>query len=297
MLTRMKTQTTLFAAVRSTLVVSFAALCLLLFTATGASAQAIVQDTMPENEAGCGCHSLELETWEMSPHAALLENGEPVAACETCHGAYVRGHPDAGMIALDTDSSVCTDCHAGTAEQWEGTVHAEAGVQCIGCHVAHSQNLRLDDQQLCRSCHREALDDPLHTAHWLADATCTSCHLSEAQPVANVALASTDPSMGFMTTPVHDFVTVSAAKCLDCHREQVTTGQPANASFTTQQMLLTTAAEAPILRTQLAAAQNNERTLALLSPLTLGFGMSLGGLLGIAFVLVIVRMNRKDGGA
>ncbi|HNR31989.1 MAG TPA: hypothetical protein PKI11_13950 [Candidatus Hydrogenedentes bacterium] len=61
--------------------------------------------------------------------------------------------------------------------------------------------------------------------------------------------------------------------------------------------MLTTAAEAPILRTRLQEAENSERTLALLSPLTLGFGMSLGGILGIAFVLVMVRMNRKDGNA
>jgi len=293
MLTRSIHPTNLFTAVRSVLLVSCAALCLLLLNTAVASAQ----DTMPENEAGCGCHSLERETWEMSPHATLLDNGQPAAACETCHGAYVRGHPEEGLVTIKTDSSACIECHDTTAAQWEGTIHAEAGVQCIGCHVAHSQNLRLEEEQLCRSCHHESLDDPLHTAHWLADATCTSCHLSEEVPAHNVALASTDPALGFVSTPVHDFITVSAAKCLDCHREQVTTGQPANASYTTRQELLTTAAEAPILRTRLQEAENSERTLALLSPLTLGFGMSLGGILGIAFVLVMVRMNRKDGNA
>ena len=292
MLTRSNTQIQFAGAVRNGLLMSIVVLCLVLFTATVVSAQ----DTLPENEAGCGCHSMEKETWEMSPHAGLLDDGTPIAACETCHGAYVRGHPDEGMIMLDTDSSVCIACHAGTAEQWTDTVHAEAGVQCIGCHVAHSQNLRLEDQQLCRSCHQEALADPLHTAHWLADAACTSCHLSEAQPAANAAIASNDPSHGFLSTPVHDFTTVSAARCLDCHREQVTAGTPANASFTTQQALLTTAAEVPALRTRVLSAENTERTLALLSPLALGFGISLGGILGIAFVLVIVRLNRKGGG-
>ena len=289
MLARINTRTELFAAGRIMLFVSIVALCLLLSGATVASAQ----DSMPENEEGCSCHSVESETWQMSPHATLLADGEPAAACESCHGAYVRGHPEEGMIALDTDSSVCASCHEGTADQWTGTIHAEAGVQCIGCHVAHSQNLRLEDEQLCRSCHHEALADPLHTAHWLADAPCTSCHLSESLPMANAALASTDQSIGFVSTPVHDFVTVSAAKCLDCHREQVTAGKPANASFTTQQALLSTAAEAPILRSQLLAAENGERTLALLSPLTLGLGISLGGLLGIAFVLVVARFGRK----
>ena len=289
MLARTNTRTELFAAVRIMLFVGIVALCLLLSGATVASAQ----DTMPENEEGCGCHSAELETWQMSPHATLLADGEPAAACETCHGAYVRGHPEEGMISLETDSAVCASCHEGTADQWTGTIHAEAGVQCIGCHVAHSQNLRLEDEQLCRSCHRESLADPLHTAHWLADAPCTSCHLSEALPVPNAALASSDMSIGFVSTPVHDFTTVSAKKCLDCHREQVSTGTPANASFTTQQALLSTAAEAPILRAQLLAAENGERTLALFTPLTLGLGISLGGLLGITFVLVVARFGRK----
>ena len=291
MLARMNFQNQLFKAVCFGLVIGIVALCLLLFSVTVASAQ----DTMPENEAGCGCHSVESDTWQMSPHATLLPDGEPVADCETCHGAYVRGHPEEGMIALDTDSSVCTTCHEGTADQWNGTVHAEAGVQCIGCHVAHSQNLRLEEEQLCRSCHHESLADPLHTAHWLADAPCTSCHLSEALPVANAALASSDMSVGFVSTPAHDFVTVSAQKCLDCHREQVSTGTPANASFTTQQALLSTAAEAPILRAKLQGAENTERVLALLSPLTLGLGISLGGLFGIVFVLVAARFGRKGG--
>lgn len=286
-------QTNRSKTMRMMLVSSIIALCLLFF----ATALVSAQDTMPENEAGCSCHSVETETWQVSPHATLLADGKPVAECETCHGAYVRGHPEEGMIALDTDSSVCTSCHEETADQWAGTVHADAGVQCIGCHVAHSQNLRLEDQQLCRSCHHESLADPLHTAHWLADAPCTSCHMSKEEPVPNAALASADQMISFVMTPDHDFVTVSADKCLDCHREQVLTGTPANAAFTTQQAVLNTAAEAPILRTQLQAAENTERTLALLSPLTLGLGISLGGMLGIAFMLVVIRINRKGGKA
>ena len=136
MLTRQNIQIQFAKAVGNVLLIGIVALCLMLCTAAGASAQDTVPEQGPlsENEAGCGCHSMEKEPWQMSPHAGLMDDGTPVAACETCHGAYVRGHPDEGMIALDTDSSVCIACHSGTADQWTDTAHCISCAQCIGCH-------------------------------------------------------------------------------------------------------------------------------------------------------------------
>ena len=119
-----------------------------------------------EEKQGCSCHSGEKGTWQVAPHGELDEKGEPVATCATCHGEYVEGHPDEGMIPLATDSSACIDCHEQTASEWEGTIHAESGMQCISCHLSHTQDLRVTSDHLCRTCHREALQDPLHSAHW-----------------------------------------------------------------------------------------------------------------------------------
>ena len=103
-----------------------------------------------EEKQGCGCHSLEKESWQMSPHGQVSADGQPVATSATCHGEYVEGHPEKGMIPLATDSSACTDCHEQTAAEWKGTVHAEAGIQCISCHLSHTQDLRGDERPTVR---------------------------------------------------------------------------------------------------------------------------------------------------
>lgn len=248
------------------------------------------------DEEGCGCHTAEKSTWEMSTHGQIKANGEPVAACETCHGAYTRGHPDQDMLPLDTDSSVCADCHETTAHEWEGTIHATAGVQCIGCHVAHSQDLRLGNQAQCESCHREAVQDPLHTAHWLGDVTCTNCHMA-GEGATGGQLASVDFNIALVQVPSHDFVTVSAKNCLDCHAKEVETDVSAGpADFIQRLDVIAAAAEAPILRADLATAQQSTRTTALFVPMGLGFGVSIGGMLGIAFVLVVTAWGRRKGG-
>lgn len=248
------------------------------------------------DEEGCGCHTAEKSTWEMSTHGQIKANGEPVAACETCHGVYTRGHPEQDMLPLDTDSSVCADCHETTVHEWEGTIHATAGVQCIGCHVAHSQDLRLGNQAQCESCHREAVQDPLHTAHWLGDVTCTNCHMAGESAMGG-QLASADFNIALVQAPSHDFVTVSARNCLDCHAKEVQTDVGAGPSDFIQRLdVISAAAEAPTLRADLAAAQQTTRTTALFVPMSLGFGVSIGGVLGIAFVLVAASWGRRKGG-
>jgi hypothetical protein len=247
-----------------------------------------------EEKQGCGCHSFEKESWQMSPHGQLDSAGQPVAACATCHGEYVEGHPDAGMIPLATDSSACTDCHEQTATEWEGTVHAEAGIQCISCHLSHTQDLRLASDRLCESCHRDALQDPLHTAHWLGEAGCTSCHLADGTPHTGLSMASSDPAAALAATPRHDFVSVSSTKCLDCHSKDVTQlDGPIQTEFMVRNDLMQAADQVPQLQAELANAQQANRTLSLWQPVSLGTGIGIGGILGIAFVLVAVRLGRS----
>lgn len=249
------------------------------------------------DEEGCGCHSAERSAWEMSTHGQITEGGAPIAACETCHGVYTREHRDGGdMIPLDTDSSVCIECHETISHNWEETVHAEAGVQCIGCHLAHSQDLRLGDEDLCESCHRTTLEDPLHTAHWLGDVTCINCHMAD-QPVATgEQLAAADPSLSVMSVSRHDFITVASNNCLNCHAKQVHNSTAySDPDFVQRVEIIEAAAEAPILRAQLSQAEQATRTTTLLVPMSLGFGVSIGGLLGIGFILMAARWDRKGG--
>lgn len=248
------------------------------------------------DEAGCGCHSLERETWEMSTHGQLTTDGAPIAACDTCHGVYTRGHPEADMIPLKSDSSTCIECHDALAHNWEQTVHAQAGVQCIGCHLVHSQDLRLNEQSLCESCHRETLQDPLHTAHWLGDVSCTNCHMADRIMAVGEQIATADPSLALLTAPRHDFVAVSGSNCIDCHAQQVKDGANGGSrTFPQRLAVIEAAAEAPILRAKVNEAELAARTASLFVPMGIGFGVSIGGILGIAFVLVIARWGRKGG--
>jgi hypothetical protein len=248
-----------------------------------------------EEKQGCGCHSLEKESWQMSPHGALNADGQPAATCATCHGEYVEGHPDEGMIPLATDSSACTDCHEQTAQEWEGTIHAEAGIQCISCHLSHSQDLRVTSDHLCQSCHRESLKDPLHSSHWLAETSCTSCHMADGVSAhGDQSVTSSDQTAMLQGTPSHDFVTVSAAQCLDCHSKDVTNlDGPVQTEFVVRNELMQAANQVPALRAELENAQAVNRTLSIWQPVSLGTGIGIGGILGIAFVLVAVRLGRS----
>lgn len=254
-----------------------------------------------EEKQGCGCHSPEKESWQISPHGQMTAEGKPVATCATCHGEYVDGHPEKGMIPLATDSSACTTCHKQTADEWKGTVHAEAGIQCISCHLSHTQDLRVTSDQVCETCHRDSVQDPLHTAHWLGEAGCTSCHMAggtAASPHGTTqSVASSDPAAAveamIPNAPKHDFVSVSSTKCLDCHSKDVTVlDGPIQADFVVRNDLMQTANQVPQLQAELVSAQQVNRALSLWQPVSLGMGIGIGGILGIAFVLVVVRLNR-----
>ncbi|MBK8048485.1 MAG: hypothetical protein IPK16_16025 [Anaerolineales bacterium] len=272
--------------------------CAVLFlwaTPVHAKAQIPDQPLTEEEEKACSCHSEEKTMWEQSPHGGVGVDGQPIAACATCHGDYVRGHPDEGMIPLDTDSSVCIDCHETTADQWQGTVHADAGIQCISCHASHSQDLRLADRQLCESCHRESLTDSLHTAHWLGDTPCISCHLAES--AAPAGIASTDLTAVFAAERSHDFTSVSATRCLSCHTSEVTSISGNGQQVAVRQQALFKAAEAvPVLQSELAVAQDRNVALLWMNPMLLGVGISIGGVLGIVFMLAAARFSKPKGG-
>lgn len=269
------------------------------------------------------CHSTETEAWQNSPHAqAMADIGESVhlacgdvvetdecsclgchttdfdpiegtyayggVSCEACHGPYVEGHPKDGVMHLDVDSSICSDCHVETHQQWQDSLHAQAGVQCIGCHLSHSQDFRLTDEALCGACHRDRLEDFAHTAHESSEVDCTDCHLSSATAHETAALVSIDQSIGRSAAPSHSFTVVSSQACVGCHgqsihevvaRDDLT--QAANVQ------LLAMADRAPELAAQLKAAEQANKSLRIMTLVSLGLGMGIGGMLGIIFMLVV----------
>jgi hypothetical protein len=239
---------------------------------------AYAQETpTPEEETCESCHSAEAETWQVSPHAELDDAGAPLASCESCHGEYQRGHPETDNMTLDIDSSVCNDCHEETAAEWHATTHAQANVQCIGCHKVHSQTLRLTEDKLCVACHKDPVQDEFHTAHWVGAVSCIECHMA---------------TPGTTDVPVHDFVHVAAQQCLDCHKEEIVAGPMPTAT----RLALAAPEQAENTR-QLAVALDtateNNRFLLLLGPVLLGVGVGIGGILGIVFMLVTAYLEGR----
>lgn len=285
---RIRSHTAFSAALR---LLALTLLTAWLFAPLAALAQE-AQDVPPGEEPPItkpcsSCHSEETGAWRASPHAmpANPSTFEPAASCESCHGEYVRGHPDHAVIPLRVDSSMCKDCHEDTFAQWENSIHGAEDVQCISCHESHSQEMRLTDDRLCASCHQESLDDSLHTAHWDTDATCTSCHMAGADEGAARAAGS-------VPAPDHDFITVSADSCLDCHREDVRNGG-ATVDAAKPAAPEEAAAASGELAQRLERERTANRTLGTLSVTNLGLGVGVGGVLGILFMLLLVRYNGR----
>lgn len=269
------------------------------------------------------CHSVEAEAWKDSPHARAMTNldesvhvacGEypeagdcsclgchttdfdPVkrtyayggVSCEACHGPYVEGHPKDGVMHLDVDSSICSDCHAETHQQWQNSLHAQAGVQCIGCHLSHSQDFRLTDEALCGACHRDRLEDFAHTAHENSEVGCTDCHLSSPAAQETAALVSANVSTGPPAAPSHSFTVVSSQACVGCHGQTIHEVVPRDdLTQVANVQLLAMADRAPELAAQLKAAEQTNRSLRVTALVSLGLGMGIGGMLGIVFMLII----------
>lgn len=270
--------------------------CLVVLVGLVLPMAAFAEPPLPVGAEKCaGCHSEETVAWLDSPHAKAANNDLPGATCEACHGSYVEGHAREGIMQLTVDSSGCADCHTNTFEQWTGTTHAQAGVQCIGCHQSHSQELRLTDERLCVSCHRDRTEDFFHTAHYAAQVNCTNCHLdtsalSAAPPTppegGTSAEASGTPSI---PAPSHDFTAISSQVCITCHKQDVY----ATSDRVNREQLLAMVNQVPVLSAQLDHVRQTNESLETMTFVSLGLGIAVGGMLGIIFTLIVGYIGQR----
>ncbi len=246
------------------------------------------EDTTCAEEPGSeGCACLSCHTTDFDPAQGTFTYGG--VTCEACHGAYVEGHPQNGVMQLDVDSSVCQECHVDTHQEWLASSHGEANVQCISCHLSHSQEFRLTDENLCGSCHRDHVSDFAHAAHHNAGITCTNCHLSSP--------ASADSTTGG-AAPSHSFA-VSSDTCVTCHgqtihEEEAAPAAPVSAPEVAQASLAPApGAPAQELVAKLEMAEHTNDTLKAVSVTSLGLGIGIGGMLGIILMLVFGCIGRR----
>jgi len=273
--------------------VSIASLVLLL--GLGLPSITLADPPQPTGVDKCAkCHEEETEAWQNSVHAKSVTVADdlPGATCEACHGQDTGDHPDNDSMSLRVDSSMCGDCHTSTFNQWEDSRHAQAGVQCIGCHMSHSQVLRLTDEALCAACHHDQTRDDFHAAHAIAETACTDCHLSTA---THDTLDGTKAVAGPSPAPNHDFADISADKCVGCHRSDIRTQSSSDLAveWVTRAELIARADREPNLATELERVQQSNRTLQIMAPVSLGLGLGIGAMLGIIFILVISRLSQR----
>jgi hypothetical protein len=236
------------------------------------------------NTADCNCLGCHTTDFDWVEHTYTFGG----VSCQACHGPYVEDHPRNGVMHLDADSSVCSDCHIETYQQWQESLHGQVGVQCIGCHQSHSQDFRLTDEALCGACHRDQLEDFTHTAHETADVGCTDCHLSSAAGHEASALASAAGNVGPGVAPSHSFSVVTSQACVGCHSRGIHQVVPCDdLTLASNTELMAAADQVPDLKTKLEAAEKSVKTLRVMTLVTLGWGMGIGSILGIFFVLIV----------
>jgi hypothetical protein len=270
--------------------------CLVLVCCLVFTGRASADPPTPSGAEKCAqCHEDETDAWGDSPHAAAVDSLDmPGAACEDCHGPYVEDHPKTGTMQLTVDSAICETCHTTTFDQWADSLHAQSGVQCIGCHLSHSQTFRLTDEALCGTCHKTQLEDFSCSVHDVADVSCTTCHLSSAN-FHPIAMADSGEAAGPVSAPGHDFTGVGAAECMNCHGQELHALSPSEAQQTDADMLVL-AERVPVLTTQLKTVEQENDRLQAMTPISLGLGIGIGGFLGVVFMLIAgyISQGRKS---
>jgi hypothetical protein len=103
-------------------------------------------------------------------------------------------------------------------------------------------------------------------------------------------MAGTGETPG-VAAPNHDFTAVSLEQCLECHDQDVHTWAPA-AERTRDTKLLALAKQVPALTTELESQEQSNKILKIMTPVSLGLGLGVGGILGIVSMLVVGYMTR-----
>jgi hypothetical protein len=157
------------------------------------------------------CHEDIHNTWQNSAHAnaalgerfqlAYAESGQPSycmschasgydpvtqtyvfdgVTCDTCHATHDgTEHPPAPM-PIASSSEACGTCHSGehapAYNEWLVSDHSRFNVDCVDCHIAHDNSMRLGDvNTTCADCHEDAMKDEVHMGE---DMTCVDCHMT-----------------------------------------------------------------------------------------------------------------------
>jgi len=161
-------------------------------------------------ELGSEFNCLECHTTGFQ--AGLGEYAYEGVTCESCHGAFVKGHPEERM-PINPDHELCASCHEFTTDEWEHSGHGQAGIQCQACHDPHKQEpLAPSVTELCSNCHKDPGSSFTHGTHSDAGLECSNCHMYTSP-------RTTHPIEGL--TPTGHTFTIGSEACIGCHQDTV----------------------------------------------------------------------------
>ncbi|MBI3762103.1 MAG: hypothetical protein HY260_09615 [Chloroflexi bacterium] len=190
------------------------------------------------------CHPEQAEAWADAPHAdaakvtAFVEAWQAAKSpgyclschttgydpntgkyafegvtCESCHGAFVAGHPQKPMT-MDSSPQACGRCHKSTLNEWEISLHGKQDIGCVACHDVHGATVKTGSAtELCSKCHAAMAANVAHASSSGKGLSCADCH---------VGPRTGDPTEGHANTG-HTFQ-VGTGTCSRCHADEVHRG-------------------------------------------------------------------------
>lgn len=247
------------------------------------------------------CHADVHEVWQDSPHAnaslgenfldAYAASGQPSycmschasgydpntqryvfegVVCSTCHVLDEGAEHPPGPMPIASSSEACGRCHSGEHSpeynEWLVSDHSNFNVDCVDCHVAHDNSLRLGGiNETCADCHENAMNDEIHMGE---DMNCVDCHMTRIEDEGAV---------------VHHTMFFDPQTCAECHGNihDLQSDPTRNLSVEEQQVVAQ-------METEITSLEEKAET-NLQSGIV---GGAVGALVLVIFLFIAVRLGR-----
>jgi len=246
------------------------------------------------------CHSDVHDMWQESPHAnaslsqtfqqAYAENGQQSycmschasgydattqtyvfegVVCSTCHTVEGSEHPPS-PVSVDNSSESCGRCHSGEHSpeynEWLVSDHSTFNIDCVDCHVAHDNSLRLGSvNETCADCHTDAMNDEVHMGD---DMDCVDCHMTRTDKSGEV---------------IHHTMFFDPKTCAECHGDIHTLQIDITRDLNNSEQEMFSVMEEEISTLETKADTNLQSGIV---------GGAVGALVLVGFLLLVIRIGR-----
>jgi hypothetical protein len=262
----------------------------------------IVPVTSASDPAECTeCHADVHDVWQSSPHAnaslgdnfqqAYTESGRPSycmschasgydpntqryvfegVVCSTCHVLDEGAEHPPGPMPIASSSEACGRCHSGEHSpeynEWLVSDHSNFNVDCVDCHVAHDNSLRLGDvNATCADCHENAMNDEIHMGE---DMNCVDCHMTRVDDEGEV---------------IHHTMFFDPKTCAECHGDIHTLQFDPTRNIDDAGQQLVTALQTEVTTLEEKAETNLQSGIV---------GGAVGAMVLVIFLFIAVRLGR-----